>query len=126
MENIRIRRWANGFFGQISKQFSKNENIFDLIQQQCNRQIYYISKIGFCYFYPYNYQYPVKIKIKTLKDQNYKIILLGKTGILEYEDVQIIDLIYAGDVDLQYPLTIDYQITLDEKEDNLNESVFDQ
>ena len=38
---------TNGFFGHIQGPFNANENIVDLMQNNCNKTINYISKLGF-------------------------------------------------------------------------------
>lgn len=118
---------TNGFFGQISGIFTPaDENIFSLIQQQCieddNHEpiIDYINKIGINYpIQDYNPNYtgysgPPPLEQNAVKE--IKVILgdginssqftLGKTGMLELEDVIIRYIKFLQTTDNCY---IDYQ-----------------
>lgn len=113
----------NGFFGQISGPFNVNQNIFEKInQEQCNGKINYISKIGF--HYPVNFDYPITFDSNISKEKKFyfpisvsiydaerdkdRIFQLGKTGILELQDVKITtSIFFLNDIDDN--IYIDYQ-----------------
>ena len=96
---------SNGFFGQIKGPFQDEHgqqlNVFNLIAQQCKSPIDYINKIGI--HYPVNYDlninhnvpennaYGDHIPFVEIGDGNNpaKTFSLGKTGMLELEDVKI-------------------------------------
>ena len=76
---------TNGFFGHIQGPFAADEQIITKIQEQCLYPIKYISKIGIIYTGNLNsIQYPrFSVKINDIQFQ------IGKTKILELEDVRI-------------------------------------
>lgn len=105
----------NGFFGQISGSFKANVDIFNLIRQQHieERPINYVSKIGI--HYPVNFNLnisnnpPIPYIFVSLYDQKAGItqtFQLGKTGMLELQDVGISSIKFLSDIDNIY---IDYQ-----------------
>ena len=93
----------NGFFGQISGPFSANEQVITKIQEQCLYPIKYISKIGITYTGNSSF----------LESSNFSIIInniqfqLGKTKMLELEDVQITSIKFKEDINDK--IYIDYQ-----------------
>ena len=93
----------NGFFGQISGPFSANEQVITKIQEQCLYPIKYISKIGIIY----------TGNLSFLESSNFSIIInniqfqLGKTKMLELEDVQITSIKFKEDINDK--IYIDYQ-----------------
>ena len=98
---------TNGFFGTIHGPFRANEEILTKIQEQCVYPINYLSKIGFVYtgnlvFGDFN----TKIFIIINNDNN-NPIQIGKTRILELEDVQVTSLKFQQDVNDRF--YIDYQ-----------------
>ena len=114
----------NGFFGHISGPFNANQNIFEKInQEQCNGQINYISKIGIHYpvnfDYPINFEsyssikgnpfyFPILISIYDAERDKNRIFQLGKTGILELQDIKITtSIFFLNDIDDN--IYIDYQ-----------------
>lgn len=113
----------NGFFGHISGPFNANQNIFEKInQEQCNGQINYIFKIGIHYpvnfDYPLNFDsnnsegkkfyFPILISIYDAEKDKNRIFQLGKTGILELQDIKITtSIFFLNDVDDN--IYIDYQ-----------------
>ena len=120
---------GNGFFGQIAGPFTTQDQIFDLIKEQCytivNQEeeieytIDYINKIGI--------NYPIKnygrvtqissdpnpvyddnqFKIQLGNGLNNTVFALGKTGMLELQDVNIKYIKVLQDVDDNF--YIDYQ-----------------
>ena len=114
----------NGFFGHISGPFNANQNIFEKInREQCDGKINYISKIGI--HYPINFDYPltfdsfenfsensfyfpIKVSLYDAEKDKNKIFQLGKTGMLELQDVKITtSIFFLNDVDDN--VYIDYQ-----------------
>ena len=97
----------NGFFGQINGPFSVNEEVFDLIKEQCSQPVNYLTKVGFHLVktYPLDllgiYEPTISILINGIE------FLLGKTGLLELEDVQITSIQFLNEVDELF--YIDYQ-----------------
>ena len=82
----------NGFFGSLSGPFEENQELFSIIQQQCNKTINYITKLGIHYIENYDLKleeltlvepttFPLIISINNIDFQ------IGKTGMLELEDV---------------------------------------
>ena len=93
---------TNGFFGTIQGPFTANEEIITKIQEQCLYQIAYLSKIGIIY------------TGNLISEKNKKTIVInnidfqiGKTKILELEDVQINTLHFKENVNDNF--YIDYQ-----------------
>ena len=87
---------TNGFFGHIQGPFNANENIVDLMQNNCNKTINYISKLGICYNQNYllavnvaNKEWTDPIMVSITDDKTTSIFQIGKTGILELEDTKI-------------------------------------
>lgn len=100
---------TNGFFGSISGPFAANEEIINKIKADCLQNFSYISKIGICH--PINFDlditgqaYP-KIIIIINEDED-NTFQLGKTGMLELEDVHITSIKFQQAID---NVTIDYQ-----------------
>lgn len=107
---------TNGFFGQIQGPFQAGANIFEAIQAQCNNPINYITKIGI--HYPGNFNFDLNRKFwppSTEENrETYAQILInnidfqiGKTRMLELEDVQITSIIFRNTTDSN--VYIDYQ-----------------
>lgn len=94
---------TNGFFGMIEGPFAANEEIFTKIQEQCLYPIKYISKIGIIYTGNLNsIQYPrFSVKINDIQFQ------IGKTKMLELEDVQITSIKFTENINDK--VYIDYQ-----------------
>ena len=90
---------TNGFFGQTQGPFAQNEEIFTKIQSQCLNQINYISKLGIHFVGDFNLKYI--IKINNIQFQ------LGKTNMLELEDVKVTSIKFSQDMDEK--IYIDYQ-----------------
>ena len=99
----------NGFFGNLQGPFLANQELFTKIQEECSNQINYLSKLGIHYVGDYDLDlegqrqgFQIFIKINNTRFQ------LGKTRILELEDVQITSLQYEQDmpewcyIDYQY------------------------
>lgn len=107
----------NGFFGQISGDFKANVDIFNLIKQQHagDLPIDHISKIGI--HYPVNFNLKINpndnssmpsifVSLFDQRGRNNQIFQLGKTGMLELQDVSISSIKFLSDVENIY---IDYQ-----------------
>lgn len=127
----------NGFFGQIEIKGPFTGDIFETIQQQCQRThggipytIDYINKIGI--HYPVNYDLDIKHKFKVDNgEQNqfypsidissnengvpFKTFVLGKTGILELENIIIRDIIFNIPNDDYYYIDYQYVSKVDEE-----------
>ena len=99
---------TNGCFGTICGPFLANEELFTKIQEQCSNTIQYISKLGIHYVGNYDLdlegQREGRDYIILLNDVDFQI---GKTRILELEDVQITSLKFSEDVNDSF--YIDYQ-----------------
>ena len=97
----------NGFFGHLSGPFEKDIQIFNILNQQSGRRINYISKLGIHCVYDFNLDiqgqwYPqIIVKINNID------FTIGKTGILELEDCQIISIQFLNDTNDN--IYIDYQ-----------------
>ena len=111
----------NGFFGQITGPFRAGQKVFNAIMDQCNQNINYISKIGI--HYPVNFDLnlptlnneneedysflPIQIKLYDAEEKVESIFLLGRTGMLELQDVKITAIQFINNVDDN--IYIDYQ-----------------
>lgn len=110
---------TNGYYGMIQSPFTENEDLLSnngKIKTQCKNDFHYISKLGIHYIGNYdldlnpsdsnytNYDganHPIIVKINNISFQ------IGKTRMLELEDVQITSIIFPKiDHDLIY---VDYQ-----------------
>lgn len=99
---------TNGFFGNLAGPFAANEQLLPKIQEQCINPINYISKLGIHYVGNFDLDlagerqgHQIFIKINDIDFQ------LGKTRMLELEDVEITSIKFAQDMnELCY---IDYQ-----------------
>ena len=79
----------NGFFGQLQGPFSANSNLMEKIQQQCNSsEPVIVTKIG---IHNANYKDQELQFLPIIKINNIPFII-GKTNILELEDVNITSL----------------------------------
>ena len=99
---------TNGFFGNLQGPFLANEELFPKIQEQCLNLINYISKLGIHYVGDFDLDLEgqrqgrqVFIRINDIEFQ------LGKTRMLELEDVQITSIKFQQDMDES--CFIDYQ-----------------
>ena len=97
----------NGFYGHLSGPFKKDVQIFNILNQQSGRRINYISKLGIHCVYNFNLDiqgqwYPqIIVKINNID------FTIGRTGILELEDCQIISIQFLNDTNDN--IYIDYQ-----------------
>lgn len=98
----------NGFFGNLQGPFLANQELFTKIQEECVNQINYLSKLGIHYVGDFDLDlegqrqgFQIFIKINGISFQ------LGKTRMLELEDVQITSLQFEQDMPEQ--CYIDYQ-----------------
>ena len=116
---------TNGFFGQIQGPFQANMDIFEAIQAQCKNTIRYITKIGIHYpgsfdfdlnrvFWPHSTEpdkatyAQISIKLNGMNENDEGIdFQIGKTRMLELEDVQITSIIFKNTTDSN--VYIDYQ-----------------
>ena len=106
----------NGFFGFIQGPFLANEEILEKIQQQCLYQINYISKIGITYTGDYIFNNDKKTVI--INDIEFEI---GKTKILELENVRITSIKFKEDVSDKFYIDYQYEGLLLTQEGNNNE-----
>lgn len=98
---------TNGFFGQIQGPFTKNKEVFTKIQSQCLNPINYISKIGIHFVGNSDLDLEGKRQGKYFVKINNIQFQLGKTRMLELEDVKITSIKFTQNVsDKVY---IDYQ-----------------
>lgn len=77
---------TNGFFGHLQSPFTKNDNLWPKIQQQCKNKVNYLSKLGIIYAGHHDLNIEVE---QIFVEIDGKTFQLGKTGMLEFEDVQI-------------------------------------
>lgn len=111
---------TNGFFGQIQGPFQggppeTTEDIFPRIQAQCKNPIKYITKIGI--HYPGNFDFDLNgiywPPSSSDKDKYAHVVIngiefqIGKTRMLELEDVQITSIKFLEKTDSN--VYIDYQ-----------------
>lgn len=95
---------GNGFFGQVRSPFIEGDQIFNVIQEQCQPYIVdYINKIGI--HVPINYNFDINQQTLTVL-LNSKEFKIGKTGMLQLEDVKIKSIVFPKNIDNCY---IDYQ-----------------
>ena len=101
---------VNGFFGNLQGPFLANQELFTKIEEEeCVNQINYLSKLGIHYVGDFDLDlegqrqgFQIFIKINNISFQ------LGKTRMLELEDVQITSLQFEQDmpewcyIDYQY------------------------
>ena len=99
---------VNGFFGNLQGPFLANEELFTKIQEQCSGQINYLSKLGIHYAGDFDLDLEGKrqnrqifVRINNISFQ------LGKTRMLELEDVQITSIQFQQDMNQM--CYIDYQ-----------------
>ena len=99
---------VNGFFGNLQGPFLANEELFTKIQEECSSQINYLSKLGIHYVGDFDLDLEGKrqnqqifIRINDIEFQ------LGKTRMLELEDVQITSIQFQQDMNQM--CYIDYQ-----------------
>lgn len=106
----------NGFFGHIQGPFDANINIISLMQNNCNKTINYISKLGICYNQNYflavsapnTESWSIPLIVKITDDRGVaREFQIGKTGILELEDVKISSITFTTDTPSN--IFIDYQ-----------------
>lgn len=98
---------TNGFFGQIQGPFTQNEEVFTKIQSQCLNPISYISKIGVHFVGNSDLDLKGKKQGKYFVKMNDIQFQLGKTRMLELEDVEITSIKFTQDVNEK--IYIDYQ-----------------
>lgn len=98
---------TNGFFGNIQGPFAADEELFTKIQADCKDTIDYISKLGIHYVGDFDLDLlgviwkQIFVRINGIEFQ------IGKTRMLELEDVKVTSIQFVDDVDdLVY---IDYQ-----------------
>lgn len=96
---------TNGFFGMIQSPFTENEQLMNRIREQ-NQNNTYLSKVGIVYVdhHSLNIDKEPQIRIKI----NNKDFTLGKTGMLEFEDVKITSIKFLQDIE-DDKVYIDYQ-----------------
>lgn len=98
---------TNGFFGHIEGPFAANEEIFTKIQEDCAYPIDYISKLGIHYVGDVDFD----IMGETMPQHFVKInginFQIGKTRMLQLEDVEIRSIKFLEDTDDK--VYVDYQ-----------------
>lgn len=86
---------SNGFFGSLQGPFAANQELFLKIQQSCSKPLNYINKIGICYSNNYDLDIEHNQIYVFINNQKFQ---LGKTGILEYDDVKITSIYFEQDM----------------------------
>ena len=106
---------TNGFFSQLQGPFSANTELFPSIQSQCNRPIEYISQLGVHCVGNSNLNLQEMRSGQTIISNQIFVIInniefqIGKTRMLELQDVQITSIKFKQDmdentfIDYQYP-----------------------
>ena len=104
----------NGFFGSISGPFAANEEIITKIQRDCSEQIDYLSKIGIHYVGDFDFDisnsknpYWPPVYVIFNDNQTDMKFQIGKTRMLELQDVEITSIKFPQDMDDR--IFIDYQ-----------------
>lgn len=99
---------TNGFFGQLQGPFNANEELFSQIQEECSKPVNYITKLGIQYVGNFDLDLEgnregqqLFVEINGLEFQ------LGKTRMLELQDVQINSIKFKQDMNKN--CFIDYQ-----------------
>lgn len=99
---------TNGFFGQLQGPFYANVNLFPQIQEECSNPVNYITKLGIQYVGDFDLDLEgnregqqIFVEINGLEFQ------LGKTRMLEFQDVQIYSIKFKQDMNKD--CYIDYQ-----------------
>lgn len=114
---------TNGFFGTIQGPFNAEEEILIKIQNQCNKTVNYISKLGIHYIGDYDLDLKGQLENKKIlvkiidqipgKDDGEASIQkttefqIGKTRMLELEDTRIISIKFKQNMDDS--IYLDYQ-----------------
>lgn len=80
---------SNGYYGCLQGPFLANEELLTKIQADCNNVINYISKIGIHYSENFNLDINGNFFPQIFVILNGKQFQIGKTGSLDFEDVQI-------------------------------------
>lgn len=104
----------NGFFGNISGPFAVDEEVITKIQGKCSEQIGYLSKIGIHYVGDFDFDisnsenpYWPPVYVIFNDDQNNMKFQIGKTRMLELQDVEITSIKFPQNMDDR--IFIDYQ-----------------
>lgn len=97
----------NGFFGSIQGPFVAGEELLSKIQEQCQNEISYLSKIGVHYVNFFDLDLSGQYIPKIIVIINGIEFQIGKTGILELEDTNITSIYFLNDTDDR--VYIDYQ-----------------
>ena len=98
---------TNGYFGQIQGPFKENTEIITDIKSQCKTTVNFISKIGIHCVRQYDLDITGKATPLIEVSLNFKNFIIGKTGMLELNDVQITSIMFKQAVDNK--TYIDYQ-----------------
>ena len=99
---------TNGFFGQLQGPFTANTDLFSQIQEECSNPLNYLTKLGIHYVGNFDLDLTGNkegqqffIEINGIDFQ------LGKTRMLEFQDVQIYSIKFKQNMDQN--CYIDYQ-----------------
>lgn len=99
---------TNGFFGQIQGPFTANVDLFLQIQEECLNPINYITKLGIQYIGDFDLDLEGNREGRQLfVEINGLDFQLGKTRMLEFQDVQINSIKFKQNMDKN--CFIDYQ-----------------
>lgn len=124
---------TNGFFGQLQGPFNANEELFNKIKADCkysNKDSIYVTKLGI--HIVNNYDLKVTDFIENSYEEravfqtgprvfiNEKEFQIGRTGILELEDVQITSIKFIKSINNR--CFIDYQLFISNNNNNDNSS----
>ena len=97
----------NGFYGHLSGPFKKDIQIFNILNQQSGRRINYISKLGIHCVYNFDLDIQGQWYPEIIVKINNRDFTIGRTGILELENCQIISIQFLNDTNNN--VYIDYQ-----------------
>lgn len=78
----------NGYIGQINGPFTANVELMPFIQEEANKTVNYLLKLG------------IQTEVRNEVIINGKTFEIGKTGILEFDKgVEITSIVFSQDVD---------------------------
>lgn len=90
---------SNGFYGCIQGPFPANEELITKIQTDCSNTVNYISKIGIHYSKNFNLDINGVFYPEVIVILNGIEFQLGKTGSLDFQEVQITSIKFKQNVD---------------------------
>lgn len=91
----------NGFFGQLQGPFKYDTEVMDIINDQCNNTIDYITKIGIHFTGNYRLSLDGNITKNLWVKINNIPFQIGITRMLELEDTKITSIIFIKDPNIE-------------------------